>query len=69
MEPIDHDALLDIFERLDDAAEERQLICLIGAAAVLSYGSPQRQTQILDPPIKKGIILLNRELQNQGTEA
>lgn len=51
---IDRKRLTEIFEAMDDAAgrdsvkREHQILCVFGAAAILSYGSNARQTQDID---------------------
>ena len=53
MNRITRQSLIQIFERIDDFVREDpsstpQKICIFGAAAVLLYGSDQRQTQNID---------------------
>lgn len=53
-DPIDAIRLRGIFEAMDEAASrdpvkrEHQILCVFGAAAILSYGSTARQTQDID---------------------
>lgn len=54
IDAIDGKRLIEIFEAMDDAAgrdtvkREHQILCVFGAAAILSYGSNARQTQDID---------------------
>ncbi|MCP4560193.1 MAG: hypothetical protein GY873_27895 [Bosea sp.] len=49
---IDKKRLEDIFEAMDEASSgdfrEKQVLCIFGAAAIISYGSVARQTQDID---------------------
>lgn len=51
IDAIDGKRLIEIFEAMDDAAgrdpvkREHQILCVFGAATILSYGSSTRQTQ------------------------
>jgi hypothetical protein len=51
IDSINSQSLFQIFEKMDDAlagASEKQVLCIFGAAAILSYGSTARQTQDID---------------------
>lgn len=51
IDAIDGKRLIEIFEAMDDAAgrdpvkRQHQILCVFGAATILSYGSSTRQTQ------------------------
>jgi hypothetical protein len=65
---IDRDVLIGLFEKLDDASTQKQILCVIGAAAVLSYGHTARQTHDID--IWRPASSINdRELKKISTAA
>ena len=67
-EHIDRDILIELFEKLDDASTHKQTLCVIGAAAVLSYGHTARQTHHID--IWRPASTINdRELRKISTAA
>ncbi|PZN93813.1 MAG: hypothetical protein DCF30_21185 [Hyphomicrobiales bacterium] len=72
-DPIDAKRLRDIFAAMDEAASgdpvkrEHQILCVFGAAAILSYGSTARQTQDID--IWRPASRLNDRALRQMAEA
>lgn len=44
MKDVDRTSLTGLLEAMDGAAEERQTLCVIGAAALILLGQPERQT-------------------------
>lgn len=59
---IDRTILIELFEKLDDASTQKQTLCVIGAAAVLSYGHTARQTHDIDI-WRPASIINDRELK------
>lgn len=65
---IDRGALIELFERIDDALEAPQTICVIGAAAILGFGHVERQTRDIDV-WRPASVINDRELTRAARTA
>lgn len=65
---VDREALIELFERIDDALEAPQTLRVTDAAAILGFGHVERQAQDID--VRRPASVINdRELTRAARTA
>jgi hypothetical protein len=68
MKDVDRTSLIGFLEAMDRAAEDRQTICVMGAAALILLGQPERQTGDIDV-WRPGSQVLDSDLRRLAAES